>query len=89
MAQGPGVPKVRSLTEIYGLGVSVEYYVAPKARCNVSAASLSATRSLTVGTEPGAPPVGAPTSAVVALPRKKSLSAVAVGETTRRTTVAE
>jgi hypothetical protein len=30
MARGPVVPKVRSLTELYGLRMSVETYVAPK-----------------------------------------------------------
>ena len=62
--------------------------MAPKARCNASAASASATRSLTAATQPGASLVGVPTSPVDALPHENSLSAVAVGETAQRTTVA-
>jgi len=59
-----------------------------KASCNASAASASATRSVTADTHPGASLVEAPTSPVDDVPRWSSLSAVAVGGTTRRTTVA-
>jgi hypothetical protein len=58
-----------------------------KARCNASAASASDTRSETADTHPGALRVGAPTFPLGALPHGNSLSAVAVEETTRRTTV--
>jgi len=53
-----------------------------KARCNASAASASAKRSVTADTHLGASLVGAPTSPVNALPRGSSLSAVAAEETT-------
>jgi hypothetical protein len=53
-----------------------------KARCNASA---SDTCSETADTHPGALRVGAPTFPVGALPHGNSLSAVAAGETTRRT----
>ena len=46
-ALGPEVSKVRSITELCGLRVSVETYVDPKAQCNASAASASETRSIT------------------------------------------
>jgi hypothetical protein len=58
-----------------------------KARCNASAASAADTRSESADTHPGASRMGAPTFPVGALPRGNSLSAVAAGETTRRTTV--
>ena len=59
-----------------------------KTRCNVSAASALATRSVTVDTHSGASPMKAPTSPVAALPRRNSLGAVAESETTQRTTLA-
>jgi hypothetical protein len=57
-----------------------------KAHCNASAASALDTRSVTADTRPGASRVAAPISPVGAPPRMNSLSAVAAGETTRRTT---
>ena len=57
-----------------------------KDQCNASAASASNTRSVTADTRHGASRVGTPTSPVGALPRGNSLSAVAAGATTRRTT---
>jgi len=82
VAQGPEVSKVRSLTEICSLRVSVESYVAPKG-------PLQCKRFQRFGhTHPGASRVGARTSLVDALPRGNSLSAVAAVETTQRTTVA-
>ena len=58
-----------------------------KPRCKVNAASVSATRSVTADTHLDASLVRAPTSSVDALPRWNSLSAVAAGETTNRTTM--
>jgi len=52
--------------------------------CNASAASALDTRSENADTPPGASRVGAPTSPVGALPRGRSLSAVAAGVTTPR-----
>ena len=52
------------------------------ARCNVSAACTSATRSVTADTQHSVSLVGAPTSPVADLPRGNILSAVAEGETT-------
>jgi hypothetical protein len=57
-----------------------------KAHCNARAASALDTRSVTTDTRTGASRVAAPTSPVGALPRENSPSAVAVGETTLRTT---
>jgi hypothetical protein len=56
-----------------------------KAHCNASAAIALDTRSETAVTHPNASRVGAPTSPVDALPRGNSHSALAAGETTRRT----
>ena len=58
-----------------------------RALCNASAASASDTRSETAVTRLGASRVGALTCPVGAQPRGSSLSAVAVGVTTQRTTV--
>jgi hypothetical protein len=80
------VSKVRSIAELCGLRVSVESYVLQKDLCKANAASASDTRSVTTDTHPGVSRVAAPTSPVGALPRESSLSAVAPGETTRRTT---
>ena len=59
-----------------------------KAPCNISAAKTSATRSATAVTHNGASLVGTPISPVAAEPRGNTLSAVAAGATTHRTTVA-
>ena len=88
VARGPEVSKVRSLTELCGLRVSVESYLPPKVRCNASTASALAIRSATADTHLGASLVGAPASPVDAIPRGSSLCAVAAGGTTQRTTVA-
>ena len=82
VARGPEVSKMRSLTELCGLRVSVERYVALTAHCNASAASASATRSVTADTLPSASLVVAPNLLVGASPRGSSLSAVAAGGTT-------
>ena len=58
-----------------------------KAPCNVSAASASDTCGLTADMHPGASYVGAPTYLVDAVGCENSLSAVAAGKTTRRTTM--
>jgi hypothetical protein len=60
---------VRSITELCGLRISMQTYVAPNAHCNASAASASATRSNTA--------MGATTSMVGALHRGSSLNAAA------------
>jgi len=86
VARGPEVSKVRSITELYGLRVSVGSYVAPNVPCNANAASASDTRSVTADTRPCASRVEAPTSPVGAQPRGNSLSAVAVGVTTEPVT---
>jgi hypothetical protein len=57
-----------------------------KVHCNASAASALDTRSVTADTRPVASRVAAPNSQVGAPPHMNSLSAVAAGETTRRTT---
>ena len=85
VAQGPEVSKVRSLTELCGLRVSVELYVATKGPLQCKRCQRLDIRSETAVTHPGASRVGAPTSPVVALPRGNSPSAVAVGKTTQRT----
>jgi len=85
VTRGPGVSKVRSLTELCGLRASVESYVAPKGRCNTSVASTSATRSVTADKHTGASHVRAATSPVKALPRGNSFSALAAEENTQRT----
>ena len=56
-------------------------------QCSASAPGAWATRSVTADTHPCESHVVAPSSPVDALSRRKSLSAVAVGETTRRNTV--
>ena len=57
-----------------------------KDHCSASAASALDTRGETAVTHPGASRVGTATSLVDALPRGNSPSAVAAGETIRRTT---
>jgi hypothetical protein len=86
VARGPEVDKVRYITELCGLRVSVESYVAQKARCNASAASASDTRSVTADTRPGASRVVASNLPVDGHPRGSSLFAVAAGATTQRVT---
>jgi hypothetical protein len=86
VAGGPEVSKVRSLTELCGLRVSVESYVAPKDRLQCKRCQRSYTRRVTAATCPGASRVGALNSPGGALRHGTSLSAVAAEETTRRTT---
>jgi len=76
----------QSINELCGLRVSVESYVPQRNHCNASAARASVTRSVTADTRPGASREGATTFPVGALHRGSSLSAVAAGATTRRTT---
>ena len=80
--------RVRLITELCGLRVSVESYLAPKGAMQCKRCSASDTRSETAVTHHGASRVGASNCRVGAEPRRNSLSAVAVGETTQRTTVA-
>ena len=56
---GPEVSKVRSLTGLCGLLVTVENYVSPKGLQQCKRCSTSATRSGTAGTGPGVSRVGA------------------------------
>jgi len=71
--------------DLCGLRVSVESYVAKRPTCNESAASASDTRSVTAVTPPVRRAWVFP-SPVGSLPHGSSLSAVAAGATTRRTT---
>jgi len=50
VARGPEVSRVLSITELFGLRMSVESYVAPKVPCNANAVSASDTRSVTADT---------------------------------------
>jgi hypothetical protein len=79
VTRGSEVSKVRSITQLCGLRVTVETYVAPK--------GASDTLSLTADTHNCASLVGASTSLVDALPLGDSLSAVAAGATTQQTIV--
>ena len=79
VARGPEVSRVRSITDLCGLRVSVESYVGPKGPCNANTASASDTRSVTADTRPGASRAVALTSPVGVQPRGNSLSAVAAG----------
>jgi len=88
VARGSEVSRVRSITELCDLRVSVESYWLQRALCNASAASASDTRSEPAVTRLGASRVEALTCPVGAQPRGISLSAAAVGVTTQRTTVA-
>jgi len=88
VARGPKVYKVRSITELCDLRVSVESYWLQRAQCNASATRASDTRSEPAVMRLGASRVGALTCPVGAQPRGTSLSAAAVGVTTQRTTVA-
>jgi len=81
--------EVRSSKDLCGLRVSVKKYVAPNAHYNVSAASALDTYSVIADKRHGASRVEAPKFPLDNLPCGKSLSAVGVEETTRRTTGAE
>ena len=78
--------KVRSLTELCVLQVSVESYVVQKVGCNTSAASALDARSVTSDSRPGVLRVGAPTSPADPLSLNNSLSAAATWERTRLNT---
>jgi hypothetical protein len=67
------VSKVQSLTEIYGLWVSLESYVAPKGPLQCKRCQRFGHTQRKCGYAPRASRVGDPTSPVVALPREKSL----------------
>jgi hypothetical protein len=82
VARGPDVDKVRSITEICGLRIQVETYVAPKGRFNANAASASGTRSVTAATHPGAWPAETRTRQGRVRPQSSSLNAAAAGATT-------
>jgi hypothetical protein len=86
VVRGPEVCRVRSLTELCPLRVTLETYVAPKDPCNASSASASVIRSVTANTCSGASRVGDLTSLVSAQSLRGSPSAAAVGATTRLTT---
>jgi hypothetical protein len=86
VARGPEVSRVQSITEICGLRVLVESYVAPKGPLQCKRCRAMNTRSETAVTHPVASRVGAPTSQEAALPRENSSCPVAAGKTTRRIT---
>ena len=88
VARGPEVSKVDHSPNSADCECRWSRTCLRKARCNVSAANASATRSATAGTHRGASLVGTPTSPVDAPPRGNSPSAAAAGVTTRRTTAA-
>ena len=85
-ARGPEVTKVRSLTELCVLRVSVKHTLRRKDPCSASAINASAIGSGTAGTVLGVLPVMRPTSQGSAPPHISSLSAVGVEETTQLTT---
>jgi len=80
VARGPEVSKVRSLTELYDLRVSVESYVAPKGPLQCKRCQRIGHRQRKCVYAPRCVACGAPASPVDALPRGKSLSAVAARE---------
>jgi hypothetical protein len=87
VARGPGVQTVRSLSELCGLRVSVETYVAPKGpvqckRCQ----RFGHTQSETAVMHPGALLAGRLTFQGSARRQSSSLNAAAAGATTRPTT---
>jgi hypothetical protein len=87
VARGPEVSKVRALTELCGLRVSVETYVFPKGPLHCKRCQRFGHTQRNCRYAPRCVTCGPPTFPVGALPRGNSLSAVAAGETTLRTTV--
>jgi hypothetical protein len=88
VARGPEMSKVRSITQLCSLRVTARRTWRQRAHCNINAVSDSDTRIVTADTHPGASPWGGPKFLVDALPLGGSLSAVVVGATTRRATMA-
>ena len=88
VARGPEVSRVRSITELCCLRVSVESYLAPKGPMQCKRCKRFAHTQRNCGYAPRCVACGAPTCPVGAQPRGNSLSDVAVGVTTQRTTVA-
>ena len=89
VARGPEASKVRSLTELCGLRVSVESYVAPKRPLQFQRCQRFGHTQRNYGYASRCVACGASTYKVNALPCGNSFSAVAAVETTQRTTVAE
>jgi hypothetical protein len=87
VARGPEVSKVRSLTELCGLRVLVESYVAPKVHCNVSAVSALDTCSVTADTRSGAKCVGLPPLRRMPYDREQAQCCSCVGNHRRTTGV--
>jgi hypothetical protein len=89
VAKGPDVAKVRSLTELCGLRVSVEIYIAPKDPLQCKRVfNASAIRSGIVAMHTGALLVVRLTPPGSEVPRSSSLSAAAVEGTKQPTTEA-
>ena len=80
--------RVRSITELCGLRVSVVSYLATKGPMQCKRCQRSDTRSETAVTRLGASRVRAPTCPLGAQSHGSSLSAAAMGVNTQRTTVA-
>ena len=87
VARGPEVSRVRSITELCGLRVS-ESYLAPKGPMQCKRCQRFGHTQRNCGYAPRCVACGGSTCPVGAQPRGNSLSAVAVGVTTQRTTVA-
>jgi len=85
VSRGPEVSKERFVTELCGLRVSVELYVAPKGPLQCKRGLRFGHNQGNCGHAPDASRVVVPTSPLVALLRGNSPSAVAAGETTRQT----
>ena len=86
VARGPEVSKVRALTELCGLRVSVETFVAPKGPVQCKRCQRFGHTQRTADTLLGVLRVGALTFQVTARPARRSLCAASVGATTQRTT---
>ena len=88
VARGPEMSRVRSITELCGLRVSVKSYMAPKSPVQCKRCQRFGHTQRNCGYAPRCVACGGSTCPVGAQPPGNSLSAVAVGVTTQRTTVA-
>jgi len=86
LARGPDVVKVRSLTKLSGLRVTVETYVAPKGPLQCKRCQRFGHTQRTAATHPGILLVVRLTFQGSAVPHNRSLSAAVVEETTQPTT---
>jgi hypothetical protein len=87
VARGPEMSKVRSITELCGLRVSVESYEAPKGPLQCKRCQRFGHTQRNSDMRLGGSRVVVPTSPVGAQTPGSSLSAVAAGATTQRVTV--